>query len=328
MKRYSVTILSAFLAFELFACPALAARESAPAAIIPYCVFSSYEELDSVLASEEPGVGLWDKASCHTMEYGGLQRQYYMYIPETLREDKPLVIMLHGYGGKAQGYRPEMLQSALEHGFAVCVPVGHSVEGKFKPGWNVRYPAQSEMNTDDVAFVIALKESVVESFKLNPQNCFLSGMSNGGDLAYALALEHPEAFSAIASVAGLEFQWMSRELKAHGPVPFMEVHGTADKVSMWDGDPTGEGGWGAYLSVPLAVGNIVSACGCEYEQIIELPLKDSSKPSRQVVLHRYLGSPSGAEVRLYEVRGGKHSWHLADLDTTEEIWQFFKQYLK
>ena len=67
MKRYSVTILSAFLAFELFACPALAARESAPAAIIPYCVFSSYEELDSVLASEEPGAGLWDKASCHTM---------------------------------------------------------------------------------------------------------------------------------------------------------------------------------------------------------------------------------------------------------------------
>ena len=100
----------------------------------------------------------------------------------------------------------------------------------------------------------------------------------------------------------------------------MEVHGTADKTSMWDGDPKGEGGWGAYLAVPVAVGNMVSACGCEYEKTTAL--------SRKVVLHQWLGSPSGAEVRLYEVKGGKHSWHLADLDTCEEILKFFEQYLK
>ena len=184
------------------------------------------------------------------------------------------------------------------------------------------------MPTDDAAFMLALKDEVCGKFALNPENFFFSGMSNGGDLAYVVALEHPEAFSAIASVAGLEFQWMSRELKAHGPVPFMEVHGTADKTSMWDGDPQGEGGWGPYLSVPVAVGNIVAACGCEYEKTTVLPRKDTRKPSRKVILHQWLGSPSGAEVRLYEVRGGKHSWHLADLDTCEEILKFFEQYLK
>ena len=279
-------------------------------------------------ADKAPDQNLWSDATHHTLEFGGLQREYYLYVPETLLPGKPCLFMLHGYGGKAEGYRPEMLAAARDHGFAVCVPVGWSESGKYKPGWNVRYPSQAEMPTDDVAFMLALKQEVCSKFGLSAENVFLSGMSNGGDLSYAIALEHPEAFSAIASVAGLQFQWMSRELKAHGPVPFMEVHGTADKTSMWDGDPKGEGGWGAYLSVPVAVGNMVSACGCEYEKTTVLPRKDTRKPSRKVILHQWLGSPSGAEVRLYEVRGGKHSWHLADLDTCEEILKFFEQYLK
>ena len=277
-------------------------------------------------AAEEPAEDLWSEATHHCFEFGGLQREYYLYVPQTLLPGKPCLMLLHGYGGKAKGYRPEMLAAAKAHGFAVCVPVGWSEEGKYKPGWNVRYPSQAQMPTDDAAFMLALKDEVCGKFALNPENFFFSGMSNGGDLAYVIALEHPEAFSAIASVAGLEFQWMSRELKAHGPVPFMEVHGTADKTSMWDGDPQGEGGWGPYLSVPVAVGNIVAACGCEYEKTTVLPRKDSR--SRKVVLHQWLGSPSGAEVRLYEVRGGKHSWHLADLDTCEEILTFFEHYLK
>ena len=279
-------------------------------------------------AAEEPAQDLWPEATHHCFEFGGLQREYYLYVPQTLLPGKPCLMLLHGYGGKAKGYRPEMLAAAKAHGFAVCVPVGWAEEGKYKPGWNVRYPSQAQMPTDDAAFMLALKDEVCGKFALNPENFFFSGMSNGGDLAYVIALEHPEAFSAIASVAGLEFQWMSRELKAHGPVPFMEVHGTADKTSMWDGDPQGEGGWGPYLSVPVAVGNIVAACGCEYEKTTVLPRKDSRKPSRKVILHQWLGSPSGAEVRLYEVRGGKHSWHLADLDTCEEILKFFEQYLK
>lgn len=263
-----------------------------------------------------------------TMEFQGLERGYYVYVPDSLAPQKPLVLMLHGYGGKAQGYRPEMLQSARTHGFAVCIPVGYGEEGKYKPGWNVGYPVQAEMPTDDVAFVLALTDRVCAEFALNRDNAFYSGMSNGGDLAYMIAFQHPDAFNAIASVAGLEMQWVSRTMTPKGPVPFMEVHGTADKTSAWGGDPLNKGGWGAYLAVPIAVGDMVSVNRCEYEEVEELPLKDASKPSRQVILHRYLGSPYGCEVRLYEVRGGKHSWHMADMDTTEEIWMFFEHYLR
>lgn len=291
-------------------------------------VVSAFAQPSPGAAVVENEVDYYAQSTHHTMECGGLQREYYVYVPETLQPSKPLVFMLHGYGSKAYGYRPEMLRCAHENGFAVCVPVGWTEEGKYKPGWNVRYPVQAAMTTDDVDFIVRLKDKVVADFGFDPDNCFFSGMSNGGDLAYAVALEHPEAFAAIASVAGLEFQWMSRELTAKGPVPFMEVHGTADMTSRWDGDPHGNGKWGTYLPVPIAVGNMVSACRCEYEEISELPLKDPEKPSNKVILHRFLGSPSGCEVRLYEVCGGKHSWHLDDMDTIGEIWRFFELYLK
>ncbi len=270
---------------------------------------------------------LYSQANRRTMKFQGLEREYYVYVPDSLAPQRPLVLMLHGYGGKALGYRPEMLESARRHGFAVCVPQGYGVQGKFKPGWNVGYPAQKEMGTDDVAFVLKLTDRVCKEFGLNRANAFYSGMSNGGDLAYMIAFQHPRAFNAIASVAGLEMQWVSRSMRPDGPVPFMEIHGTADKTSSWYGDPANKGGWGEYLAVPVAVGDMVSVNRCEYEQTEELPLKNPEKPSRKVVLHRYLGSPYGAEVRLYEVQGAKHSWHMDDMDTTEEIWDFFKNYL-
>lgn len=271
---------------------------------------------------------LYARASRQSMTFQGIEHEYYVFLPDSLAPQKPLVLMLHGYGGKAYGYRPEMLETARKHGFALCVPQGYGVEGKFKAGWNVGYPVQADMGTDDVAFVLALADKVSADFGLNRSNCFYSGMSNGGDLAYMIAFQHPDAFNAIASVAGLEMQWVSRSMKAAGPVPFMEVHGTADKTSSWYGDPFNKGGWGEYLAVPVAVADMISANRCEYEETVELPLLDRDKPSRKVILHKYMGSPYGCEVRLYEVQGGKHSWHLADMETTEEIWDFFRQYLK
>ncbi|MCQ2147220.1 MAG: prolyl oligopeptidase family serine peptidase [Bacteroidales bacterium] len=264
----------------------------------------------------------------HTMKHQGLQREYYLYIPDNLLPSRPLVIMLHGYGGTAEGYRPEMAQKAKEHGFALVVPDGWPSPVTGKKGWNVRYPKQEGQKSDDEAFVIALTKKLQKEYGFKPEKTFLSGMSNGGEMCYIFAWRHPEFFRAIASVAGLTMAWLPEENKLPSKtVPFMEIHGTGDHTSEWTGDPTGEFGWGAYLAVPLAVGNIVTMNRCSYEKVTELPLLDPSKPTRQVILHQYLGVEGSSEVRLYEVVDGKHSWHLDDIDTCEEIWKFFEQYL-
>ncbi|MBQ9193865.1 MAG: prolyl oligopeptidase family serine peptidase [Bacteroidales bacterium] len=274
---------------------------------------------------------LWAVAVCataaetvrYTMKYKGETRTYWLYVPEGADAGTPLVLVLHGYGGKAEGYCPAMLEVAEREGFAVCYPQGEK-DAKGKTGWNVGYDVQQGLQRDDVGFVKALVKHVRKTHHVGRDNVFMSGMSNGGEMTYFMAYKYPDLFRAYASIAGLTMQWAFKDWKAKKPVPLMEVHGTADKTSMWEGDPTDTGGWGAYVAVPLAVGYWAAQARCTHEETVTLPRKGD----HPVVLHRYLGGDDGIEVRLYEVQGAKHSWHLADMDTCREMWAFFRQYMR
>ena len=113
------------------------------------------------------------------------------------------------------------------------------------------------------------------------------------------------------------------------PIPFMEVHGTDDSVSAWCGDPENRGGWGAYLSVPAALSHIISANRCVGETISEIPAEH-----KRVILHRFTGglpafkNGSPADVLLYEVRGGDHSWSERYIPTCDLVWEFFSRYVR
>lgn len=238
----------------------------------------------------------------------------------------PLVVVLHGYGGKALGDGLRFIELADLHGFAVCWPQG-SEDGTGHSCWNVGYPFQADYSIDDTAYLRRLVRRLQNDYGLSRKNVFLTGMSNGGEMCYKMAAEHPETFSAIASIAGLTLTSMSTDYRR--PIPFMEVHGTADKTSAWDGDPQNKGGWGAYLSVPSAVSHIVSANRCVALSTTEIPAEH-----KRVILHHFTegipsrkGGPS-SEVLLYEVRGGDHSWSERYIPTCDLIWEFFSRYVR
>ncbi len=261
-------------------------------------------------------------------KHQGMERTYWLYMPENLPADAPLVFVLHGHGGKAKDYRPEMMTVAKENGFAVCYPQGE-LDSKNKTCWNVGYPFQKDLKTDDVDFICSLAKHLQKKHSLSRENTFMTGMSNGGEMCYLLAYLKPEVFAAFAPVAGLSMVWSYKKYDAKQPVPLMEVHGTADRTSMWEGDPTNTGGWGEYMAVPAAVSYWAAAAKCTYIETSELPLIRN-----KVILHRYMGGEPAwedgpaIEVRLYEVVGGKHTWALNDMDTCNEIWNFFKMYLR
>ena len=238
----------------------------------------------------------------------------------------PLVVVLHGYGGKALGDGLRFIELADLHGFAVCWPQG-AEDGTGHSCWNVGYPFQADYRIDDTAYLRRLVRHLQKNFGVSRRNVFLTGMSNGGEMCYKMAAEHPETFSAIASIAGLTLVSMSTDYRR--PVPFMEVHGTDDKISAWDGDPQNKGGWGAYLSVPSAVSHIVSANRCVALSTTEIPAEH-----KRVILHHFTeGIPSrkggsSSEVLLYEVRGGDHSWSERYIPTCDLIWEFFSRYVR
>ena len=238
----------------------------------------------------------------------------------------PLVVVLHGYGGKALGDGLRFIELADLHGFAVCWPQG-AEDGTGHSCWNVGYPFQAGYRIDDTAYLRRLVRHLQKNFGVSRRNVFLTGMSNGGEMCYKMAAEHPETFSAIASIAGLTLTSMSTDYRR--PVPFMEVHGTDDSVSAWCGDPENRGGWGAYLSVPSAVSHIVSANRCVALSTTEIPAEH-----KRVILHHFTegipsrkGGPS-SEVLLYEVRGGDHSWSDRYIPTCDLIWEFFSRYVR
>lgn len=143
-------------------------------------------------------------AEKQSFDYKGTQRTYAMYVPENLKDEAPLVVYVHGYGSKNR-WLADLNAAADRHGFAVCYPDGLP-DSRGKDGWKVGYPPQESLVIDEADYFRHLLDEVCGRYKLNRENVFCAGMSNGGDLCYQFAYTDPEIFSAYASVAGLTFE--------------------------------------------------------------------------------------------------------------------------
>ena len=258
-----------------------------------------------------------------TIQDQGVTRSYHLYIPDNLPSGAPLVFVLHGYNGSAESYINNTSLSfkklAEEYKVMLCYPQAAN-DPNNKKGWNVYYPWQvDKMKIDDCEFLCTLAKHLQSQYNLSEKNVFLTGMSNGGEMCYLLAYRKPKEFAAIASMAGLTLVEMAKRHNYTEPIAFMEVHGTGDTTSRWEGDPTNQYGWGAYLAVPLAVEAVVAGNKCMYQESTELPAI-----ANKVIFHRYYGSPSGKEVHFYEVTNGGHNWATDSFDSCRTIMEFFK----
>ena len=260
-----------------------------------------------------------------SVKVDGHMRHMAMYLPDGLQADAPLMFILHGYGAGIWRENP-MLAAADRHGFAVCIPLGLK-DPKGQSSWNVGYPFQEGWRVDDVKALCRMAHYVQQRYHLSRENTFLTGASNGGEMCYLMAYSKQNTFKAVAPIAGLTMAWIYQQMDAPRPIPLMEIHGTEDRVSEWAGDMENRGGWGAYLPVPVAMGYWIAKNRCTHESVecVESLKGDEGHP---VIKHRYTSPTTGCDVWLYEVVGGVHGWHTSDIDTGEEIWQFFSQYLK
>lgn len=260
-----------------------------------------------------------------SLKVDGHMRHFVSYFPSALKAGAPTVFVLHGYGGGIWRDNP-MIQIADKEGFAVCIPQGLP-DPMGNPSWNVGYPFQKGWEVDDVKSLCRIAAFLQKRYGLSRENTFLTGMSNGGEMCYLMAYSNQKTFKAVAPVAGLTMQWMYNELEADRPIPVFEIHGTEDRTSEWLGDLGNKGGWGAYLPVPQAIGYWVAKNRCATEKVERV---ESLNPEtgRYIVKHCFTDSPWGADVWLYEVVGGAHTWHIEDLNTGAEIWSFFRKYME
>ena len=256
-------------------------------------------------------------------------RDYIYYHASSAPPNCPLVLVCHGYGGSAQEIMDYSEFNALaeEFGFAVCYPQG-TEDGSNTTFFNVGYDFQNNQTVDDVAFVVDLIASLQASNSLSSQDVFCTGMSNGGDFSYMLACQASETFKGIAPIAGMIMQDIMDSCNPVNEVSILEIHGTQDNVTPFQGDPNNNDGWGAYPSIPNTIDFFTNLFGLTALNSSTFPDIDPTDNST-VDSDKYIQFASCTQVWLYTVNGGGHDWPGAwgnmDISASREAWLFFEQ---
>lgn len=186
---------------------------------------------------------------------------------------------------------------------------------------------------DDVAFIGKLLDDLATVTNVDAKRIYAAGMSNGGMMAYRLAAEMSDRIAAIAPVAGT---LALDEVKPKRPVPVIHFHGTRDGLVPFNAPGAGNPAM-RLKSGEDSVKLFVKVNGCPDEPTItELPnkAKDQLKVTRKV----WGPGKDGAEVVLYVVEGGGHTWPGRDMpfeivgkstkniSANDLMWEFFQKH--
>ncbi|OGW60075.1 MAG: hypothetical protein A2V83_11230 [Nitrospirae bacterium RBG_16_64_22] len=301
-----------------------------------------------VLTAGRAGADNDSSRSTRSITVGGAQRTYLLHAlpPQDRTGLAPLVIVLHGGGGTAERMvrltNGGLSRLAEREGFIVAYPNGidkhwNDGRGADETGWR----AQGE-NVDDVGFVSALIEELVKTQNADPRRVYVTGVSNGGQMAHRLACEISGKIAAIAPVIAQMPAYFSPRCKPARPVSVLMMPGTKDPLVPWEGGTIrlGRRTFGRVLSAAetVAFWTRRNACPAPPETSWE-PDRDPSDGTR-VRKEAYRGCGNGAEVVLYAIEGGGHTWPggrqylpesivgkvSRDIDAAGVMWEFFKKH--
>ena len=187
------------------------------------------------------------------------------------------------------------------------------------------------MKAVDAKFARELAARLVSDLDLDPRSVFATGMSNGGNTCYLLACQPQPFVQAIAPTAGCMMLVWTNSFMLPARLSVMEVHGTSDGITHWNGDLPNHDGYGAYLGTEAVMDFWVRKLALEKSSTMEIGGNSSAeKRVLPVRLHHWWTTMDSVAVRLYEIQGGHHDWpgHLGnpEISTAEDIWNFFQRH--
>lgn len=275
------------------------------------------------------------------VEHQGRTRDAILYVPPATPTGTalPLVFNYHGFGsdGLQQVVYSFMNPLADEEHFAVLYPYGVGIAGvgRSHNGGSCCPVANSRDDpTDDVGCAIAWVAEVSRQLadrglSLDRSRIYSTGMSNGGFMSLRLGCEAAQIFAAVSTVTGvLGNESPNTDDFECGPtstgglsVPLLHIHGTADSTVPYSGVARGVETFRAInrcseTGEPVQTYSRGNATCFSY---CPLPLPNVTLCSITGGGHDWFGSP------LCEIVGGREIG-CSDIDSTREIWAFFKRY--
>jgi polyhydroxybutyrate depolymerase len=294
-----------------------------------------------------------------TIRFDGMTRDYRLHVPTAAASGRPLplVVNLHGATQNAQleEIQSGMDDSADQNGYLVAYPDGtriatvltpDPVAGEAQYGWNAGHCCGLPVtrHIDDVGFLERVIADIAARTPVDRRRVYMTGISNGGMMAYAMAAEAPNQVAAVASVAG---QVELTAIHPVRPVPTLEFHSVDDPVAAWNGVPNADPK--LRLSVMEGIDQWVRADGCDPDPTTGATIEGAAgsiSAGETATPVTYTHCRSGVEVALWRLTGSGHVWPGSTLNTgppgtwlldgvgrgtvlvdaNQTMWQFFEQF--
>ena len=259
----------------------------------------------------------------------GLERTYRLHVPRSYDPTRPtpLMISMHGAGmwAAAQMDITRWNEVADEQGLIVVYPSG--ARGAGPRVWRA---GQGGVTSRDVQFISDLIDTLKASYNIDPARIYADGLSNGGGMAFLLSCTLSDRIAAVGMVGpALFLPWGGCE-DIGRPVPMILFHGTEERFAPYHGGESPVAREHVFPSIPkfTAAWARRNRCGA---QPVETRVADD------VTRLEYQGCADGADVWLYTIHGGGHTWPgggdhpewllgrtSRSVNASREAWAFFQ----
>lgn len=116
----------------------------------------------------------------------GKTYSYALYVPESAKPNMPMIVLMHGMGGSGANTIQGWIKR-LQDKFVIVCPT---------------YPMGAWWSKNAEEFVLKLINETRQSYTIDPDRVFLSGLSNGAIGAYLIGMFYPDRFAGIVPIAG------------------------------------------------------------------------------------------------------------------------------
>lgn len=279
-----------------------------------------------------------------SIDVGGRERSFIVHIPPGYSNlvSLPIVIMLHGGGGTAEGAIKETgwEKKADEANFIAVFPEGLPRDPDAPPRflgnprtWNDGSQRFSN-ESNDIAFLAGIIDYMKTKFNADPKRIFITGFSNGASMTFHAGAQLADRVAAVAPVAGA---FWSPPNSMATPVSLLYITGAEDPLNRIEGGvpKLAMARWGRGIGgkakPPLA--DSINA----WLKLIEAPITPVESTSINGVSLKRYKNPVGAEVAVYIIADCGHTWpggisslpeamvgkSTNKMNATDVIWDFF-----
>ncbi len=285
---------------------------------------------DAILPPENTGLEYGGGSFAQQINVNGIARSYVVVVPESASPGvpAPLLFVYHGNGQPPENIRA---QSGLDgvagaRGYLVVYPLGFDLR------WKVLDQLEPR-DLSDIDFTLEMIDRIDRDIDIDRSRIYATGFSNGGQFTHRLGCELPSTLAAIAPVASTFTIAVVERCDQSDPIPVTVFLGDRDLQFPWEGEIVGGDGT---LSAEANLQYWVEANGCAAARDTTALADLDPADGTTVSLYAHGGCSEGADVRLFRIHEGGHTWpgssfgggavpglQTNDISASEEMVDFF-----